>query len=190
MEQVILLDETGAAIDVADKATVHHHATPLHLAFSAYVFNPAGQLLMTRRAATKQTWPNVWTNSCCGHPQPGETLTDAVSRRLRDELHLTTPTIDLVLPHFRYRATMANGIVENEICPVFRVHADTEPAPNPAEVAEILWVPWPTLVHDVLTGGFVVSPWCHQQITQLNQLGIHPHLWTVAPTDELPPAAR
>jgi isopentenyl-diphosphate delta-isomerase len=178
------------AIDTADKATVHHHATPLHLAFSLYVFNPAGELLITRRADTKPTWPGIWTNSCCGHPQPGEPLTHAVHRRLHHELALTTTAIDIVLPRFRYRATMPNGIVENEICPVFKTFTDTDPTANPTEVAEYRWTNWPQFARDVLNNRMTVSPWCRQQIEQLSQLDHHPATWANAATEQLPPAGQ
>lgn len=189
-EQVVLLDEQGRGIGVTDKATVHHHDTPLHLAFSCYVFNQRGELLVTRRARAKKTWPGVVTNSCCGHPAPAESFTDAVVRRLTDELGLPVSNVDLLLPRFRYRAVMANGIVENELCPVFRAVTDAEPAPSPLEVDEHGWISWPLFVGLVSGGELAVSPWCQEQVAQLVGLGSDPLAWPVADEAGLPAAAR
>ena len=163
---------------------MHGQETPLHLAFSCYVFDAHGWLLLTRRAHTKLTWPGVWTNSCCGHPLPGEALFSAIDRRLNDELGLGGARLDLLLPEFRYRAAM-NGIVEYEICPVFRAVTTTEPAPEPSEVADTRWMPWA----DVATGDLDVSPWCAEQLPQLRALGPDPLAWPAAPASRLPPAA-
>ncbi|MBS4753985.1 isopentenyl-diphosphate Delta-isomerase [Nocardioides sp. zg-ZUI104] len=169
VEQVVLLDDEGRAIGTADKAAVHHRDTPLHLAFSCYVFDRAGRLLLTRRAHDKRTWPGVWTNSCCGHPAPGESPLEAVVRRTRQELGIELEHLSVVLPDFRYRAVMEDGTVEHEVCPVHvAVLADPATlAPDPAEVAEHAWVDWPSFRADVLAGSRDVSPWCRLQVEAL-----------------------
>ena len=100
-EEVVLLDETGSAIGTAAKSEVHHDRTPLHLAFSCYVLDEQGRLLVTQRAAHKLTFGGVWTNSACGHPAPGEPIADAVRRRVQQELGLSLDDLRLVLPGFR-----------------------------------------------------------------------------------------
>ena len=188
MESIVLLDESGRARGVADKASVHHSDTPLHLAFSCYVFNRAGQFLLTRRAEDKRVFPGVWTNSCCGHPAPGEAVPDAVRRRLAQELGITVPAVTLLLPAFRYRAEM-DGIVENEMCPVYAAYADGPLDPDPAEVADVTWVDWTRFRDQVRTGQQPVSPWCARQVAELDQLGPRPLEWPAGDPAQLPPAS-
>ncbi|GAA2114210.1 isopentenyl-diphosphate Delta-isomerase [Nocardioides bigeumensis] len=170
VELVVLLDEEGRAIGTASKSEVHHHDTPLHLAFSCYVFDDDDRLLVTRRALAKPTWPGVWTNSCCGHPAPGEALADAVRRRVGQELGIAIDDVRVALPGFRYRAVMADGMVENEMCPVAVARCSTPSAldPDPAEVAETCWVAWADFRLTVRTGRRSVSPWCHTQVHELS----------------------
>jgi len=167
-EYVILLDDDGRHIGTAPKQSVHGVDTPLHLAFSCYVFNPLGEVLITRRALSKKTWPGVWTNSFCGHPLPEEVLTQAVDRRAQFELGLDVAHIDLALPNFRYRATDSSGIVENEICPVYLATTEREPLPNPDEVAEYAWTPPSSLFRAVSDAPWAFSPWLAQQVQQLD----------------------
>lgn len=185
---VVLLDDLGHACGTAPRATVHHGETPLHLAFSCYLF-AASQVLITRRAATKRAFPGVWTNSVCGHPAPGETLVSAVRRRARQELGVAVAGVRLVLPAFRYRAGQ-HGVVEHEMCPVLVGDLTGEPAPDPAEVADHRLVPWTTFAADVLSGRREVSPWCALQVAELAALGPQPRDWTTADPALLPPAAR
>jgi isopentenyl-diphosphate Delta-isomerase len=189
VESVVLVDETGSARGTAAKAAVHHAQTPLHLAFSCYLFNDAGQFLLTRRAESKQTWPGVWTNTCCGHPLPGEPVADSVRRRLLAELGIAAVDIVLVMPRFRYRARMANGVVENEVCPVYAAYSSAAPAPDPEEVAEIRWVDWDEFCEAVRTGRQAISPWCAMQLPELTALGPRPLNWAPAEEADLPPAA-
>jgi isopentenyl-diphosphate Delta-isomerase len=189
-ELVVLVDGEGNAIGSAPKASVHGSDTPLHLAFSSYVFDPFGRVLLTRRADHKLTWPGVWTNSCCGHPLPGEPVEHAVLRRLSHELGLHPDRADLLLPHFSYRAVMGNGVVEHELCPVYRVTAIAPIIANPDEVGEVLWMPWEEFTHGVTSGLLAISPWCREQVPHLVALGPDPLSWPTMPTTQLPPAAR
>lgn len=185
-ESVVLLDEQGRAIGTADKREVHHADTPLHLAFSCYLFDDAGQVLVTRRALDKATFPGVWTNGCCGHPAPGEDLEDAVRRRVGQELGLRIEGLRLLLPQFRYRAVM-DGVVEHEMCPVFVASTSDEVRADPAEVAEVYWEPWVEFRRAVLAGEREVSSWCRDQVAQLP---VDPLTAPAASSDDLPAAAR
>jgi isopentenyl-diphosphate Delta-isomerase len=191
-EYVVLCGPDNERVGYAPKAEVHHRSTPLHLAFSCYLFDAAGRFLVTRRASTKLTWPGVKTNSCCGHPGPAEPIAEAVTRRLRDELGVVVDRIELMLPSFRYQATMADGTRENEVCPVYRATVSREVTPqvNPAEVDEAFWVDWSTFAGEVLASPDSVSPWCALQVAALHQLGQDPLSWPVADDAELPAAAR
>lgn len=167
---------------------MHHGQTPLHLAFSCYLFNGAGQLLLTRRALTKRVFPGVWTNSCCGHPAPAEPLDLAVRRRVRQELGITLPSVMLLLPRFRYQAQM-DGVLENEICPVYAAYSDGPLDLDPAEVADATWVDWAGFSRQVLSGQRPISPWCALQVAELARLGPAPLDWAPAQPADLPPAA-
>jgi isopentenyl-diphosphate delta-isomerase len=167
-ELVVLLDDNGQPCGTAPKATVHHESTPLHLAFSCWLFDQPGQrVLLTRRAAAKRTWPLVWTNSFCGHPGPGEAMEDAVRRRATDELGVDLGELSLVLPDFRYTARMADGVTENEVCPVFTATLDGDPHPHPAEVDSFAWVPLSTLAAVVADDPDRYSPWMRLQLPLL-----------------------
>lgn len=165
-ELVVLVDEDGRAVGTAEKSEVHTTDTPLHLAFSCHIFNEDGDVLITRRALSKKTWPGVWTNSACGHPGPSEDMRDAIRRRALAELGLELGEIHDALPDFRYRAVDASGVVENEICPVFVAHTRNTPKPSSDEVCEWRWVNPQALAHSVSQTPFVFSPWLVQQLDQ------------------------
>lgn len=173
-ELVVLLATDGTRIGTASKATVHTAHTPLHLAFSCYLYDGRGRILMTRRALSKKTWAGVWTNSFCGHPGEGEPFEDAIARRAEQELGTTISSIAPLLPDFAYRAVDASGIVENEICPVFSALITSELAPNPDEVAEYAWVDPQALKTAALATPFAFSPWLLEQIGQGSLDGTRP----------------
>ncbi|MFC7848480.1 isopentenyl-diphosphate Delta-isomerase [Arthrobacter sp. NPDC057388] len=166
-EEVVLLDENGRPCGAAPKQEIHSRQTPLHLAFSCYVFNPSGKLLVTRRALSKVAWPGVWTNSFCGHPAPGENMVDAVRRRGRWELGIELSNVQERLPEFRYRAVDPNGIVENELCPVFTAATTDAVAPRQSEVCEYQWVSVPDLLAAAESAPWALSPWLVLQLKEL-----------------------
>ena len=179
-ELVVLVDEDGRAIGTHPKASVHGPDTPLHRAFSCYLFDVAGRLLVTRRAITKATFPGLWTNSVCGHPGPGEADVDAVRRRAARELGMSVYDVRPALPHFRYRASFA-GVVENEICPVYLARTADLPAPRDDEVADHAWLSW-----DEVRAGMAADPgrfshWSLRQVSELSQTRELPAYATLSP---------
>jgi len=173
-DEVVLLDDDGAAIGTAPKSSVHGPETALHLAFSCHVLDSEGRVLVTRRALGKKTWPGVWTNSFCGHPMPAETVMGAVHRRAEYELGLQLDDVQLELPLFQYRATDASGVVENEICPVYVAHTDRTPMPHPHEVMDFAWVVPSALGASIRLTPWAFSPWLVMQAQLLPFLGGRP----------------
>ncbi len=146
-EQIVFVNPDGTPTGKTGlKLDSHNASTPLHLAFSCYVFNEKGEFLVTQRAHVKKVWPNVWTNSCCGHPAPGEAMVDAIKRRLDYELGMTATNIDMVIPDYIYKTTPYNGIIEHEFCPIYVARATSQPIPNPDEVDNYKWMPWDAYV--------------------------------------------
>jgi isopentenyl-diphosphate delta-isomerase len=167
-ELIVLVDEDGLPTGIAEKWSSHHASTPLHLAFSCYVFDDDGMFLTTRRALTKKVWPGVWSNTVCGHPAPGESLPDAIARRLDYELGMSVRDVEVVLPDHLYRAPAFQGIVEYEFCPVFFARAASEPRPNAVEIIDCAWVAWEQFVSDALRDeADVYSWWCKNQLREL-----------------------
>lgn len=166
---VVLLDpDSHQPVGSTPRATVHTRDTPLHLAFSCYIVRGNGEVLLTRRALSKRSWPGVWTNSCCGHPRPEEDVSDAVRRRVADEVGLVLESVDLVLPHFAYRAVDASGVVENEVCPVYVARVgDDIVRPDLDEVCEYIWSSWEALEHVAQLAPRLLSPWAALQIPQM-----------------------
>ena len=168
-ELIVLVDERGTPTGTAEKRSSHHGRTPLHLAFSCYVFDDDGALLITRRALTKDVWPGVWSNTVCGHPAPGESIPDAIRRRLDHELGMTASEIEIVLPDHLYRAPAFRGVVEYEFCPVYVAREAGRPRPNGVEVQDCARVGWERFVELALADkdGDTYSWWCKNQLLEL-----------------------
>lgn len=161
-EMLVYVDESGNPLATEAKSLVHHADTKLHLAFSIFLFNSKGELLLQQRAASKKTWPGVWSNSCCGHVMLHEKTIDAARRRLKYELGMTGIEMFEILPDFRYRAEK-DGIVENEICPVFVGFSDTKPIPNPDEVGATKYMAWSEFLIVARDPSGGISPWAREE---------------------------
>lgn len=168
-EYVVYVDKNGKPNgEVAPKLQAHNAHTKLHLAFSCYVFNERGELLVTQRAKRKKVWPGVWTNTVCGHPMPDETMEDAIRRRLDYELGMTATDFKLLLPTYTYKTPLFKNIIEHEFCPVYVATATSDPQPNLSEVENYEWMTWDAFTQRALNDtGNVWSWWCKDQIKQL-----------------------
>lgn len=136
-EHVILVSDQDEVVGTMEKYEAHRQGA-LHRAFSIFLFDAAGRLLMQQRAADKYHSGSLWTNTCCSHPRPGEKTSTAAARRLHEEMGLLTP-----LEHsftFTYRAEVGFGLIEHELDHVFFGIAQSTPTPNPAEVQDWRYV--------------------------------------------------
>ncbi len=137
-EHVILVDEADHEIGHAEKLAVHEHGGRLHRAFSIFVFDHSNRLLLQKRADCKYHFAGLWSNTCCGHPRPDETVLSAAARRLREEFGFTVSlnrAAQLV-----YRAEdPASGLTEHEYLHVLSARFDAAPCPDPNEISDHKW---------------------------------------------------
>lgn len=161
-ELVVLVDEQNREIGTAEKNAVHTDTTPLHRGFSVFLFNSKQELLVTKRAMNKKTFPGVWSNTVCGHPAPNEETIDAGKRRLKEELGLVVYEVEEISP-YRYRFSDNNGIMENEICPILFARSNAYPRPNPTEIESWRWMPWVAFLQEVTNFPDKYSPWSREE---------------------------
>ena len=132
-QQVILVDEQDNAIGEMEKMEAHSTGT-LHRAFSVFIFNSKGEMLLQRRAASKYHSAGLWTNACCSHPSPGEETIHSAEKRLKEELGFTTGLIKVF--DFVYEAHFQNGLIEHEFDHVYKGIYDGPLTINKDEVDE------------------------------------------------------
>lgn len=135
-EQVILVDEQDNPIGLMGKMEAHQKAV-LHRAFSVFILNDKGELMLQQRAAEKYHSPNLWTNTCCSHPREGETTIEAGKRRLQEEMGFVTELTDVQT--FIYKAPFDNGLTEHELDHILIGYYNEAPKINPAEVGDWCW---------------------------------------------------
>ncbi len=174
-EMVVLVDEENNVLGTTPKSSVHSDKTPLHRAFSSFIFNSKGELLLQQRSGLKKTWPLIWSNSCCGHPAMDETNIEAAKRRLSFELGLEIDELFEVSP-YRYQFVRF-GVMENEICPIIVGFTDEEVKFNPEEVEAVEWIGWVTFLKEVKANPENWSEWCVEESLILEKNEMFLNLW-------------
>ncbi len=156
-EALIIVDAQDRILGHGTKAELHQGAGTLHRAFSIFLFNDAGHVLLQKRSADKPLWPGFWSNTCCSHPRRGESYGIATSRRLKEELGVEAP---LRFTHrFRYQAQFSAEGAEHELCSVYVGRIDGDPVPNPQEVSDWQWVSPSALDEWLDTNPENLTPW-------------------------------
>ena len=156
-EALIVVDSSDRELGTLDKSACHDGDGVLHRAFSLFVFNSAGELLLQQRAAEKRLWPLYWSNSCCSHPRAGESLTLAVGRRLQQELGMRA-RLDYVYK-FEYQAHYEDIGSEHELCSVYVGRSQDQPTVNTTEVAALEWLAPAELAARLRSQPDTFTPW-------------------------------
>ncbi len=167
----MLVDESDRPIGTAEKIEAHRNGGRLHRAFSIFLFDGDGRLLLQQRAAGKYHFPLLWTNSCCGHPRPGEDVRGAAERRTREELG-----VDVSLRHafaFIYAAEdAASGLTEHEYDHVLLGRLEGPLRPDPDEVGAVAWWDPRELIRDVAERPATYTPWFRQALEHIAARGM------------------
>lgn len=166
-EELILVDENDVEIGSSSKALCHDGDGVLHRAFSAFIFNGRGELLLQQRSASKRLWPLYWSNSCCSHPRRGETLEVAVERRLREELGITTEPVFVY--KFCYQARYGELGSENELCSVYLGRCDETVRPNMTEIAATRFIGADDLERELQASPEKFTPWFKMEWMRLRE---------------------
>lgn len=156
-EPLILVDHDDAILGYKSKIDCHKGAGILHRAFSIFLFNNAGDVLLQQRSSQKQLWPGYWSNSCCSHPRRGESMDDAATRRLQEELAISTSLTYLY--RFEYQAQFDEAGAEHELCSVYVARSNDPISVNPNEVSEWTFVAPERLDNELATHPERYTPW-------------------------------
>ena len=166
-EPLIVVDDEDNVLAYRSKADVHDGDGILHRAFSVFLFDREGRVLLQQRSADKRLWPRYWSNGCCSHPRRGETEAEAARRRLEEELGVRTP-LEYVFK-FQYHAPFGDKGSERELCSVFLGRVDGPVAPNPTEVAAVRWVTASELSEALANEPERYTPWLRMEWARLSE---------------------
>ena len=156
MEYVVLVNENDTQIGIMEKMAAHI-VPRLHRAFSIFIFNSKGELLLQQRALSKYHSPGLWTNTCCSHPRQGETLEEATARRLKEEMGMTCDMHEVFT--FIYKAPVGLGLIEHEFDHVFFGQSDDIPVINTEEVANFKYMNLDDIAEDLKTHPELYTEW-------------------------------
>lgn len=156
-EKVVLVNEEDEVIGTEEKLKAHQDGGRLHRAFSIFVFNDEGELMLQKRADEKYHCPDMWTNTCCSHPKPGEEYEEAVHRRIKEEMGFDCPMEESFV--FEYKAGFDNGLTEHEMDHVYIGKYNKDPEPNPKEVGDWKWIKPEKLKEDIEENPERYTPW-------------------------------
>ena len=156
-ENLILVDSEDREQGVLSKAACHDGSGVLHRAFSVFLFNDAGELLLQQRAPGKRLWPGYWSNSCCSHPRQGEDMPVATRRRLEQELRVSAE-LEFVYK-FEYQAQFGELGAEHELCWVFLGRSAEPVRPNGTEIAAVRYLSAAALDAELAAHGDRFTPW-------------------------------
>ncbi len=165
-ESLILVDAHDNEVGLMSKADCHDGDGVLHRAFSVFLFNKKGDLLLQQRASGKRLWPLYWANSCCSHPREGESIEFAAERRLQDELHVSA-VLESVFS-FEYQASFGDLGSEHELCHVFLGVVDQDPVANETEIAALRFVSAAELGEELEREPEKFTPWLRLEWQHLN----------------------
>lgn len=155
-ENVILVDERDNELGLMEKMEAHRKGI-LHRAFSVFVLNSAGELMMQQRAFHKYHSGGLWTNTCCSHPRHEEEVEAAAHRRMNEEMGFDCP-LEKVLD-FVYRAEFDNDMIEHEFDHLFVGYSEEEPVINPDEVAAWKWMSLEDINRDIRENPMRYTAW-------------------------------
>jgi isopentenyl-diphosphate Delta-isomerase len=171
-DELILVDEHDNPIGYETKLRAHQGGGRLHRAFSIFIFNDAGEVLLQRRAPGKYHFGGLWTNACCSHPRRGQSTLDAAHMRLQEEFGFDTDLTERFT--FTYRAPdPTSGLTEHEFDHVFTGRFDGQPQPNSEEIGEWKWVRPEELLADVEARPEAYTPWFRLVLERV--LSLSPH---------------
>lgn len=165
MEQVILVDDNDVEKGVMEKMQAHREGV-LHRAFSVFIFNPKGEMLLQQRAINKYHSGGLWTNTCCSHPRPGEDITDAAKRRLFEEMGIETAIKKLF--QFKYHVKLGSGLEEHELDHVFVGEYDGPVILNLEEVKAIQYISMQELRDQLKTEPAKFTSWFQQAFPRID----------------------